>query len=180
VSKNNAAGNVTFYWQFDTESCNGVCPHTAGWPAQTTGSTVTKTGRKGDFTLLHLNTAPPAGTVLLGWNSTPVANSNGTPLYRISNPNFGPQVYSQHNVSTSAGTCSGWPRGERIYSKDITGAIDGGSSGSPVVNGSSQIVGQLSGLCGTNVNDACDEQANATVDGAFAFYFALVQPFLNP
>jgi len=179
VSKNNAAQNVQFFWQFDTSSCNGVCPHNAG-SLQTTGSTVTKTGRKGDFTLLHLNTAPPAGTVLLGWNSTPVANSNGTPLYRISNPNFGPQVYSQHNVSTSAGTCSGWPRGERIYSKDITGAIDGGSSGSPVVNGSSQIVGQLSGLCGTNVNDACDEQANATVDGAFAFYFALVQPFLNP
>jgi V8-like Glu-specific endopeptidase len=179
VSKNNSAQNVVFYWQFDTSSCNGTCPHNQG-ALQTSGSTVTKTGRKGDFTLLHLNANPPAGSVFLGWNSTPVANTNGAQLYRISNPNFGPQVYSQHNVSTSAGTCSGWPRGERIYSKDITGAIDGGSSGSPVVNGSSQIVGQLSGICGTNVNDACDEVSNATVDGAFAFYFSLVQPFLAP
>ena len=40
---------------------------------------------------------------------------------------------------------------------------------SAVLNGSSQIVGQLSGICGTNVNDPCDKANNATVDGAFAF-----------
>ena len=50
---------------------------------------------------------------------------------------------------------------------------DGGSSGSPVVNASDQVVGQLSDACDTNVN-------NATVDGAFAFYFASVQPILAP
>jgi len=83
-------------------------------------------------------------------------------------------------VDTSAPTCQSWPRGERIYSRDITGATDGGSSGSPVVNASSQIVGQLSGACGFNVNDPCDAVNNATVDGAFAFYFSLVQPILNP
>jgi len=117
---------------------------------------------------------------LLVFVTVAVANSNGTNLYRISNPNFGPQAYSQHDVDTTKGTCSGWPRGERICSTDITGAIDGGSSGSPVVNGSSQIVGQLSGLCGFNVNNPCDSASNATVDGAFAFYYASVQPFLNP
>ena len=126
---------------------------------------------------------PPAGSVFLGWTSAPVANTNNAHLYRISNPNFGPQVYSQHDVSTSAGTCSGWPRGERIYSHDITGAIDGGSSGSPVLNASSQVVGQLSGTCGTNPSDACASgpgEANATVDGAFAFYYSTVQPILSP
>ena len=29
-------------------------------------------------------------------------STNGLALHRISNPNFGPQAYSQHNVSTSA------------------------------------------------------------------------------
>jgi V8-like Glu-specific endopeptidase len=180
LSKNNTASKVTFYWRFATSTCNGTCPSNNGWPYQTTGATVAASGRKGDFTLLHLNSNPPAGSVFLGWTSTPVANTNNTPLYRVSNPDFGPQVYSQHNVSTTAGTCSGWPRGERIYSKDQTGAIDGGSSGSPVLNGSGQIVGQLSGVCGTNVNDPCDAANNATVDGAFAFYFSTVQPILAP
>jgi hypothetical protein len=180
VSKNNTAQNVNFYWRFATSTCNGTCPSNGGWPYLTSGSTVSKTNRKGDFTLLHLNTNPPAGSVFLGWTNAPVANSNGTQLWRISNPDFGPQVYSQHNVDTGAPTCSGWPRGERIYSRDITGATDGGSSGSPVVNSASQIVGQLSGSCGFNVNDPCDSASNATVDGAFAFYYSQVQPILNP
>lgn len=183
LSGNKDAKNVSFYWQFDTLACNGTCPTNSGWPLVTTGSTVSASNRKGDFTLLHLNSAPPAGAVFLGWSSAPVANTNGAHLYRISNPQFGPQVYSQHDVDTSAVTCSGWPRGERIYSRDITGAIDGGSSGSPVLNASSQVVGQLSGTCGFNASAVCDSgpgESNATVDGAFAFYFSTVKPFLNP
>jgi V8-like Glu-specific endopeptidase len=182
ISKNNSAKNAVFYFRFATSSCNGSCPSNSGWPYKTTGAAVAVTGRKGDFSLLRLNSNPPSGSVKLGWTSAAVANSNGASLYRISNPNFGPQVYSQHNVDTAVGTCSGWPRGERIYSRDITGAIDGGSSGSPVVNGSSQIVGQLSGTCGTNPSDSCGSgpgEANATVDGAFAYYFASVAPFLQ-
>jgi len=179
LSKNNNAANVNFYWDFRTSGCNGTCPTNGGVP-RTTGSTVTKTGRRGDFTLLHMNNNPPAGTVFLGWTNAPVANTNGALLYRISCPNFGPQVYSAHHVDTGAPTCQGWPRGERIYSRDDVGATDGGSSGSPVLNASSQIVGQLSGACGFDPGDPCNDVDNATVDGAFAFYYSLVQPFLNP
>lgn len=184
LSKNNVAGNVSFYWRFATPSCGSAsCPSNNGWPFVTTGSTVSASGRKGDWTLLRLNANPPAGSVQLGWTNAPVANTNGAQLYRISNPNFGAQVYSQHNVDTGAVTCSGWPRGERIYSRDITGAIDGGSSGSPILNASSQVVGQLSGTCGFNPGDACASgpgEDNATVDGAFAFYYSIIQPIINP
>ena len=62
----------------------------------------------------------------------------------------------------------------------MVGATEGGSSGSPVVNSSGQIVGQLSGACGTNLNDNCDAVNNATVDGAFAAYFGDVEQFLDP
>ena len=179
-SKNSNAKNVDFYWRFRTSSCNGSCPSNSGWPYKTHGGSVASTNRKGDYTLVHLNAAPPSGSVLLGWTSTAVANTNGAALHRVSNPNFGPQVYNEQSVSTSAPTCSGWPRGERIYSRDTLGGTDGGSSGSPVVNSSDQVVGQLSGACGTNVNDPCDAVNNATVDGAFAFYFASVQPILAP
>lgn len=182
ISKNNTAKNVNFYWHFATSSCDGTCPTNSG-AVQTQGSTVSATGKKGDFTLLHLNSNPPAGSTFLGWSTAAVANSNGVKLVRVSNPNFGPQVYSEHTVDTSAPTCSSWPRGQRIYSRDTFGAIDGGSSGSPIVNGSGQIVGQLSGTCGSNPSDPCSSgpgEANATVDGAFAFYFSSVKPFINP
>jgi hypothetical protein len=42
------------------------------------------------------------------------------------------------------------------------------------------VVGQLSGGCGTNVNDPCDNTHNATVDGALAFYWNSVQPIIAP
>lgn len=184
ISQRSAAQNVTLYWRFASATCNSTsCPSNTGWPFVTSGSTISATNKRGDFTLLHLNGNPPAGSVFLGWTTAPVANTNGADLFRISNPGFGPQVYSQHDVDTTAPTCQGWPRGAFIYSRDIVGAIDGGSSGSPVVNASSQIVGQLTGTCGFSPAEVCESgpgEDNATVDGAFAFYFSRVQKFLDP
>lgn len=139
---------------------------------RTLGSKVLATGKKGDFSLLELDQQPPAGSVLLGWSSSPIAFSNEALLFRISHPGGAPQAYSAHEVDTSRPTCTSWPRGERIYSTDLFGATEGGSSGSPVLNAGGQIVSQLSGACGFNVGDTCDSVRNATVDGALAPYFA--------
>lgn len=177
--------NVQTFFNYTTTSCNGGCPDSlvSGGtppPASTVGVTLVATGAAGDFTLLTLNQAPPAGATYLGWNNAPIANTNGANLYRISNANFGPQVYSQHQVDTGSPTCSGWPRGERIYSTDITGATMGGSSGSPVVNSAGDVVGQLSGCCGFNCGDECDSGNNWTVDGALAYYWGSVSAYLDP
>jgi hypothetical protein len=173
------------FFNYTTDSCNGSCPDslvTGGTPpsASTIGAMVVATGSAGDFTLLTLDEAPPAGAVFLGWNNAPVAFDYGANLYRISNPNFGPQVYSQHDVDVTSPTCTGWPRGERIYSEDITGATMGGSSGSPILNNASEVVGQLSGCCGYKCGDECDSALNWTVDGALAYYWDSVAEFLDP
>ena len=167
------------FFNYTTDECNGSCPDSVV-TASTIGATVVKTGRAGDFTLLMLDEAPPAGATFLGWNNSPIAYTDGANLYRISNPNFGPQVYSQHDVDADSSTCRGWPRGERIYSVDITGATMGGSSGSPVLNSASEVVGQLSGCCGFNCDDVCNSASNWTVDGALAFYWDSVSEFLDP
>ena len=173
------------FFNYTTDSCEGFCPDgyvtsgTSQTPS-TVGATVVVTGSKGDFTLLMLDEEPPAGAEFLGWNNTPIALTNGAQLHRISNPNFGPQVYSQHNVDTSSPQCPGWPRSERIYSTDITGATMGGSSGSPVLNSSGEVVGQLSGCCGYNCGNVCNSTLNWTVDGALAFYWDNVSEFLDP
>jgi hypothetical protein len=42
------------------------------------------------------------------------------------------------------------------------------------------VVGQLSGACGYNPNNACDSVSNATVDGAFASYYGQIAGYLDP
>jgi hypothetical protein len=185
LSKNNTNLEAFFQYQAacgSTSNCTGTWddPPPGSFAGKTIGATVKATNRKGDFTLLQLSQNPPAGSVFLGWNNVAVANNHGLPLYRVSHPSGSPQSYSDQTVSTSAPVCSTWPRGERIYSRLVNGGTEGGSSGSPVVNASSQIVGQLSGSCGTNNSNVCDKVNNATVDGAFAFYYSKVQPFLAP
>jgi lysyl endopeptidase len=177
ISRDREARSAETFFHYTTP-CNGSC---GGLPVESTlGASILRTGRTGDYTLLELDEKPPAGTVLLGWSSSPVAFSSGTPLFRISHPAGSPQAYSQHVVDTQRPTCTSWPRGSWIYSSDTFGGTEGGSSGSPVLNGAGQIVGQLSGACGFNVNDSCDSVENATVDGAFAAYFPEIAQFLDP
>ena len=178
ISGSKNAGNMEAFFFYRAATCDAAC---APQPTtRTMGSTVVVSGRDGDFTLLRLSQTPPAGTQFLGWTNTAIASSNGAALHRISHPNFGAQAYTEQRVDTGAGTCSGLPRGQFIYSRDVVGATDGGSSGSPVVNANGQVVGQLYGSCGTNVSDPCDAESNATVDGALAYYYPQVAPFLNP
>jgi lysyl endopeptidase len=182
VSTSGEASSLETYFDYESGSCTTPnCTQPYNSTGETVGSQIVASNRTGDYTLLRLSSTPttPDGVAkYLGWTATAVANSDGTHLYRISHPQGSPQAYSEHDVDTSKTTCRSWPRGSWIYSVDILGATEGGSSGSPVLNGSGQIVGQLSGGCGFNIGDECDSASNATVDGAFASYYSQVAPFL--
>ena len=183
ISSSGEASSVETYFDYETTCSNPNCTQPYNNVGETVGSTIKAGSSNTDVTLLQLSSAPssPDGVVAyLGWLSTPVANTNNLALFRISHPRGSPQAYTEGRVDTSKGTCRSIPRGNYIYSTDTLGGTEGGSSGSPVVNGSSQVVGQLFGACGTNVNDACDSASNATVDGAFAASFPLLSPFLSP
>ena len=176
------ASSVETYFDYATTCSNPNCTQPYNNTGETVGSTLKATGSSGDYSLLQLSSAPttPDGVATyLGWSTTPVYNNANTALYRISHPSGAPQAYTEHRVNTDKVTCRSLPRGDFIYSTDVVGATEGGSSGSPVVNGSGQIVGQLYGACGFNVNDVCDSGSNSTVDGAFANYFSAVSPFLQ-
>ncbi|MEM6937257.1 MAG: serine protease [Pseudomonadota bacterium] len=178
LSTSAEASSMEAFWRFGA-SCGGACYNPNGAVPRTSGATVLSSRSTSDYTLLELNQAAPSGSTFLGWTASPVANSNGRDLFRISHPKGAPQAYSRHDVSTSIGTCGSWPRGNWIYSTDAIGATEGGSSGSPVLNASGQVVGQLSGGCGPNPSAACDSR-NATVDGALAAYFDRVDQWLDP
>jgi hypothetical protein len=179
LSTTQDASNLETYFQF-TLSCGSTnCPaQTMPGGMPRLGATLVNTGTDGDFTLLRLSQAPPAESVFLGWSATPVANTEGTSLYRISHPNWAPQAYSSQSVDTSVTPCPPKLRGLFIYSRRGDGGIEGGSSGSPVVNDAGQVVGQLFGTCGNP--DPCVQDGNPLIDGAFAAYWSSVQPWLDP
>jgi V8-like Glu-specific endopeptidase len=183
ISSSGEASSVETYFDYATTCSSPNCTQPYNNAGETIGSTLLASGSSSDFTLLRLSSTPttPDGVAsYLGWLSTAVANTNNLALYRISHPSGAPQAYTEGVVDTSKPTCRTLPRGSFIYSRDTLGATEGGSSGSPVVNNSGQVVGQLYGACGFNVNNVCDAAANATVDGAFAASFPALQPFLDP
>lgn len=176
IGRSSEASSLETFFFYTAGTC-GSCPDPGA--ASTTGSSIVASGRTSDYTLLRLSQNAPSGAAFLGWSSSAVANTNGVALFRLSHPKGAPQSYSTQTVDTSKTTCQSWPRGSWIYSRDTLGATEGGSSGSPVVNAVGQLVGQLSGGCGFNVNDVCDSQSNATVDGAFAAYYNSVSQYLG-
>jgi len=183
ISRSNEAASLETYFDYATTCSSPNCTQPYNNTGETVGATILATGSSSDYTLLRLASAPatPDGVATyLGWLSTPVANTNNLALYRISHPSGSPQAYTEGVIDTAATTCRGLPRGSYIYSRDTVGGTEGGSSGSPVVNGAGQIVGQLYGACGFNLNDVCDVASNATVDGAFAASYPSLAPFLSP
>jgi hypothetical protein len=83
------------------------------------------------------------------------------------------------------GVCTGVPVSGFLYSDTQpelgNGATFGGSSGSPAFLASGQVVGQLLGACGTNLEEACLAGAsNSTLDGRFSQTFSSISSFLNP
>ncbi len=179
LSKARAAAGLECYFQYWTANCGGACYDPVGAVPRTLGADIVNTSRDGDFSLLQLRENPPAGSVFMGWTNVPVATADGTELFRISHPSGAPQAYSKHVVDSDYVECSSLPIGEFIYSLDVVGATEGGSSGSPVYNMDGQIVGQLYGACGYTL-EICDAENNRTVDGAFAFYYDNVKQWLDP
>lgn len=183
IGSSGEASSLETYFDYQTTCSNPNCTQPYNNTGDTVGATILSTSSTSDYSFLQLSSAPTTAdgvATYLGWSSTAIANTNNAGLYRISHPQGSPQAYSEGVVDTTKGTCRTLARGNFIYSRDTVGATEGGSSGSPVLNASGQIVGQLYGACGTNLNDVCDSASNATVDGAFAVTYPNIATWLNP
>jgi V8-like Glu-specific endopeptidase len=185
ISQASEANGLETFWDYRANSCTDTSPcdysytqMRATYPTAL-GATLLANGTAGDYSVMELAQRPSGTLTFLPWTNAAVATTTAT-LHRLSHPSGAPQAYSRQNVTPSSFTCRTLPRGDFIYSQDVVGATEGGSSGSPVLNGAGEVVGQLYGACGSNLNDECDADSNRTVDGALAGYYSDVAHLLAP
>ncbi len=133
VNTQAAADTTIVFWKYHTSACNGLVPSFSSVP-RTAGSNLKVKSDSSDFSLLLLDGKPPGGTTYLGWNTG--ALQTNTAITVIHHPDGTWKRISFGKVTQTSGNF--W---RVVYSQSST---EGGSSGSPLLNSSKQVVGQLS------------------------------------
>ncbi|RPI21216.1 MAG: hypothetical protein EHM61_25320 [Acidobacteria bacterium] len=178
-SNQSSASSLEAYWDYTSTSCGGSLPSLYSVP-RTLGSTLLATGTDSDFTFVRLAQAPPGPRYYLGWDANSAAVGDGTVLDRVSHPNGGEQHFTRSAIEANGLiSCPELPRPRFIYSSLLSGGTAGGSSGSPAIKDGGYVVGQLFGVCGSNIEDNCDGAGNRLVDGAFASTYSQISNWLE-
>lgn len=132
LSSQTVADSTVVFWKYHTSSCKGLVPSLDSRP-RTSGSDLKATSSSSDFTLLLLDKKPPSGTTYLGWTTKALATNAAITV--IHHPAGTFKRISFGKVTKTNGNF--W---RVVYSQSST---EGGSSGSPLLNSSKQVVGQL-------------------------------------
>lgn len=164
VSSGNAASMVV-YWNYENSTCRTPGSGASGGSGNgslsqfTSGATFRADYAPSDFTLVQLNSSPPAawGISFSGWDRTSASPSSAVCIHH---PNTDEKRISFENdpVSTTSYFGTGVPGDGthiRVTDWDL-GTTEPGSSGSPLYNPQHQIIGQLHGglaACGNNDSD---------------------------
>lgn len=162
ISTNSVANTTTFYWKYQTSTCNGAPPSLGSVPTSNV-ATLVATGAASDFTLMMVDGALPCDMYWLGWISGAVANgSSGACIHHPGGS------WKRIALGTKQNTfgCGG----SNHIGVNWTGAAgtEPGSSGSAFMLPSSggQVIGQLH--CGPS---SCESPSNDDY-GAFQSTFA--------
>lgn len=188
VSTPGEAAGVEAFWDFRTATCGGSVPSMGSLP-RSNGAQLLVTSAASDFTFLSMDL--PADRALLGWNAEVAVQPANTVLHRLSHPAPGidvlPMKYTRYRVKgqNEILVCATGPGDPLVNDLEVfhhtvflEGGTFGGSSGAPLMLGNGQVVGQLFGACGPNVEDGCSVD-NDELDGNFFTSFDLAAPFLG-
>jgi len=149
ISTSSLAATLVTYFNFE----NSTCTNSNGSKTQTlSGATIKATNLYSDFTLLLLNEYPPLSyfPYYAGWEASSRNPKKGTTIHHpagtakcIALDNSAPTTYSQSiqwaDGSPTSAANSHW---EVQFS---TGEVESGSSGSPLFDDSTRVIGQLHG-----------------------------------
>lgn len=167
-----AANSVNTYWSFQAGTCGSQAE--PNYVLVAGGAKLLARGADYDWSLLRLNSAPPAGTTFAAWNASgPLAT--GTGVAAIHHPGGDLKKVSQGNVF---GYMS-YPDGSSfIESRWTSGATEAGSSGGGLfvlnpANGAFELRGALVGG-----NSSCSFQQGIDEFSRFDVTFPLIQQYL--
>lgn len=185
ISSASEARSLIAYFQFQTSTCNGVVPPLSSVPKVSGATYLTGAGiSSGDYTLLRLSEDVPYGTWFLGWDGSSDAVPIGGSAIGVHHPagsykriSFGTRVTDQTITVTGLGTA---PAAAYYKIRQDQGRTEGGSSGSPLINASGQIVGTLT--AGSTVptgGTVCDLLTQYDWYGRFSQAYPALSPYLN-
>ncbi|HEX2394713.1 MAG TPA: T9SS type A sorting domain-containing protein [Bacteroidales bacterium] len=147
ISTQAEATSLVTYFNFEVAGCNGEL----GTTPTLTGATLLVTGQPSDFTLLLLNSTPPANYQPFygGWdaNNEPVDHVTGihVPFNETKKISIEYDSIYSNPISVTWDDDSRSPIGSHWIIGFDDGGTSQGSSGSPLFNSLNQIIGQLHG-----------------------------------
>ncbi|MBF0466188.1 MAG: trypsin-like peptidase domain-containing protein [Nitrospirae bacterium] len=160
ISSNTVAATLNAYFNYETSACNAGDANINN-ASQVVGSTyvISKDYSTGsDFSLLKLNSAPSGGAYYLGWTTSDITSGKG-----IHHPGG-----DYKRVSSGSIVSSNWSDLNNTNFWTVTwtsGLTEGGSSGSPLINSSGYIVGQLYGV---SADQTCSSTTKYGIYGKFS------------
>ncbi|MCL2598248.1 MAG: serine protease, partial [Paludibacter sp.] len=139
----------SFYWQYESPGCTNASPAKT---YSTSGAMVIANNSVSDFALLQLTENPwnisGVTTYYLGWD---MSGNAGTSWVGIHHPNGDIKKISEANQIYNYLSQINWKDGSISLSNThwraifISGFLEDGSSGSPLINNSHKVIGQLHG-----------------------------------
>lgn len=167
---NTNASSVEIWWFYRSVGCGSTSSSTG---SITTGSpTLLVSDPNTDLRLLGLIEAPPNGVAFLGWDANYWAN--GSQATSIHHPAGTFQRISFGTKQENVDMCEGG-NGWRVRYLVGDGPLQGGSSGSPVLDASGRVRGVLS--CSNDYD--CQQHDNGE-HGRLDFAYARLKPYLTP
>jgi len=175
ILNSSIASTMEFFWFFQTSTCNGTppdvttVPHTSGASYLAGHAEGSVSGDGGsDFTFLRLKSSPPSGAAYLSWSTDPP-------------PAGGTLTGIHHPTGAYKRICFGSPVGSDPDFWGVqwySGVTEPGSSGSPLLNASHQVIGQLNGGFG-GPGSSCNNPTAPDQYGRFDVTYAAIKKWLG-
>lgn len=166
IPNQTVASTIEFFWLYQTSSCDGPAPSLSDVP-HTSGSDLLAGSPATDFSFLRLKRAAPGGVSFLGWSLDGPADNETLTCIHHPDGSFERISFGHPYDSDPEFWAVQW----------FSGVTEGGSSGSPLLNASHQVIGQLNGGF-DGAGSSCDDPAAPDQFGRFDVGFNAMKRWL--
>jgi len=177
LSSQAVVDTLTVYWFYQTDTCDGTVPDLQTLP-KTLGGTLLANSAVNDFSFLRLADDPSDGQTLAGWTT----NGSVDDVSLIHHPQGTHKRVSFGTSTIASPLCGCCPLSNYWYVRLHLGTAETGSSGAPLFNANSQVVGQLYGSCllyWYTVPDCDNYEEYNLMFGKFSVSYPFFADYLN-